>query len=236
MIKKVTYLFVAMVMLASVNLYGQYRKLQHRPYADQRLFHLGFTLGLHTQDLILMQSGFVNDNGEVWFSEIPSYSPGFAVGIIGDLYLNKFMNLRLIPSLYLGDKKFVFKEQSSGEEYTTRIRNNYITLPVHLKVSSGRINNFRPYAIVGGYGSIELASVKNKAVLLKPYDAGIEIGVGCDFYLPFFKLAPELKFSFGLADILGRDRNDLKEDDLRKYSRSLSKAMQRMITLSFHFE
>lgn len=234
MVKKATYLLL--LILVSGNLCGQHRKLQHRPYADQRLFHLGFTLGLHTQDLILTQSGFVNENGEVWFSEIPAYSPGFTVGIIGDMYLNKCMNLRATPSLYLGEKKFVFREQSSGEEYVTQIRNNYITLPLHLKISADRINNFRPYALVGGYGSIELASNKNRAVLLKPYDAGIEFGVGCDFYLPFFKLAPELKFSFGLIDIMEKERDDLKDDDLRKYAHSLSKAVQRMITLSFHFE
>lgn len=234
MIKKVIYFLL--LILISGNIYGQHRKLQHRPYADQRLFHLGFTLGLHTQDLILNQSGFINENGEVWFSEIPVYSPGFAVGIIGDMYLNRCMNLRAIPSLYLGEKKIVFREQSSGEEYTTHIRNNYISLPLHLKISADRINNFRPYLLVGGYGSLELASTKNRAVLLKPYDAGIEFGIGCDFYLPLFKLAPELKFSFGLADILEKERNDLKEDDLRKYANSLSKAVQRMVTLSFHFE
>lgn len=234
MIKRATYLIL--LILVSGNLSGQHRKLQHRPYADQRLFHLGFTLGLHTQDLILTQSGFVNDNGEVWFSEIPAYSPGFTVGIIGDMYLNRFMNLRLIPSIYLGDKKFVFKEQSSGEEYTTRLRNNYITLPLHVKISSERINNFRPYVILGGYVQQELARTKNRAVLLKPFDSGVEFGVGCDFYLQFFKLSPELKFSFGLADILDKERYDLKDDELRKYAKSLSEAVPRMITLSFHFE
>ena len=229
-------MYFLLLILVSGNLHGQHRKLQHRPYADQRLFHLGFTVGLHTQDLILTQSGFVNENGEVWFSEIPDYSPGFAVGIIGDMYLNRLMNLRAIPTLYLGDKKFVFKEQSSGEEFTTHLRNNYISLPLHLKISADRINNFRPYVLVGGYASLELAPTRNRAVLLKPYDAGIEFGVGCDFYLPLFKLAPELKFSFGLADILEKERDDLKDDGLRKYASSLSKAVQRMITLSFHFE
>lgn len=234
MIKKVIYLLL--LLLASGNTYGQHHKLQHRPYADQRQFHLGFTLGLHTQDLLLTQSGFINENGEAWFSEIPIYSPGFTVGIIGDIYLNRFMNLRAIPSLYLGEKKIVFKEQSSGEEYSTHIRNNYISLPLHLKISADRINNFRPYLLIGGYGSLELASTKNQAVLLKPYDTGIELGAGCDFYLPLFKLSPELKLSFGLKDILEKERSDLKEDDLRKYANSLSKAVQRMITLSFHFE
>ncbi|MDD4632614.1 MAG: porin family protein [Proteiniphilum sp.] len=218
------------------NVFSQYRKLQHRPYADQRLFHLGFTLGMHTQDLILTQSGYLNDNGEVWFSEIPHYTPGFSVGMIADIYLSRYLNLRTIPTLYLGEKYFMFKEQTSGEEYAVQIRNNYLSLPLHLKISTGRIDNFRPYFLLGGYGSIELASRKKQAVLLKPYDFGFEMGVGCNFYLPMFNLAPELKFGFGLIDILETDRADLTDESLQRYARSLSKATQRMITLSFHFE
>ncbi|HHX32185.1 MAG TPA: PorT family protein [Bacteroidales bacterium] len=224
------------IVLFTANLFGQHRKLQNQPYADQRQFHIGFTLGLHTQDLILTQSGFINDNGEVWFSEIPNYSPGFAVGIVGDAYINQFMNIRISPTILLGDKRFVFKEQSSEEEYNITVRNNYFSIPLHLKVSARRTNNYRPYLLFGGYGSMELASKKGMAVLLKPYDFGIDIGVGCDFYLPMFKLAPELKFSFGLIDILDKDRNDLKDESLVKYANSLSKATQRMITLSFNFE
>lgn len=224
------------IVLFTANLFGQHRKLQNQPYADQRQFHIGFTLGLHTQDLILTQSGFINDNGEVWFSEIPNYSPGFAVGIVGDAYINQFMNIRISPTILLGDKRFVFKEQSSEEEYNITVRNNYFSIPLHLKVSARRTNNYRPYLLFGGYGSMELASKKGMAVLLKPYDFGIDIGVGCDFYLPMFKLAPELKFSFGLIDILDKDRNDLKDESLVKYANSLSKATQKMITLSFNFE
>lgn len=216
--------------------FGQQQKLQNRPYADQKIFHLGFMVGMHTQDLMLTQSGYVNENGEVWFSEIPSYSPGFSVGIITDLYLNSFMNLRAVPTLHLGSKSFVFKEQTSGEEFSTDVRNNYITLPVQVKFAANRVNNYRPYLIAGGYGSVELASRKNQPILLKPYDYGIEIGVGCDFYLPYFKLCPELKFCFGLSEMLEKDRSDLTDKELMKYPLSLSKATQRMIVLSFNFE
>lgn len=234
--KKITIFFCLLLFFFPGYTFGQYRELQHRPYADQRLFHLGFTLGLHTQDLILTQSGYLNDNGEVWFSEIPKYTPGFSVGMIADMYLNRSLNLRTVPSLYLGEKYFIFRERTSGEEYDTRIRNNYLSLPLQLKISTGRIDNYRPYFLLGGYGSIELGSRKRQALLLKPYDFGIELGVGCDFYLPLFNLAPELKFGFGLIDILEKDRTDLTDETLQKYARSLSKATQRLITLSFHFE
>src|SRR5690554_894898 len=237
MIRKATYaLPLILMLLLFPELQGQHQKLQNQPYADQRLFHLGFMLGLHTQDLILTQSGYVDENGEAWFSEIPRYSPGFAAGIIGDVYLSNRLNLRVVPTLYLGDKQFVFRNHPSGEEYTTRVRNNYISLPLYLKISADRINNYRPYVLVGGYGNIEFASRKGEAVLLKPYDFGVELGVGWDLYLPMFKLAPELKIGFGLINILEKERPDLTDESLHKYKRSLSKAAQRMITLSFNFE
>ncbi len=236
MYTKKLYIAFIFIFVFTATIWAQKQKLQNQPYADQKIFHFGFMVGMHTQDLMLTQSGHVNENGEVWFSEIPSYSPGFSVGIITDLYLNSFMNLRAIPTLHLGSKDFVFKEQTSGEEFTTGVRNNYITLPLQVKMAVGRVNNYRPYLVLGGYGSVELASRRNQPILLKPYDYGIEVGFGCDFYLPLFKLSPELKFCFGLTDVLEKNRTDLVETELMKYPLSLSKATQRMIVLSFNFE
>lgn len=230
------FIVLSSLSIITINCFAQQRKLQNMPYADQRIFHLGFTIGLSTQDLILTQSGYINDDGEVWFSEIPHYSPGFSVGLIADRYLNRYMNLRLIPTLHFGSKDLVFKEQTSGEEFATSIRNNYLTIPLQMKMAAGRINNYRPYLLLGGYGSIELNRKKEQAVLLKSFDYGIELGFGCDFYMPMFKLSPELKFCFGLTDILETDRSDLKDEALQKYAKSLSKATQRMIVLSFNFE
>lgn len=227
--------FIVFTLLA-MPLSAQRQKLKNRPYADQRDYHLGFTLGMHTQDLMLSHSGFVNKNGEVWFSEIPYYSPGFTVGIIGDMYLNRYINLRIIPTLHLGDKNFVFKEQHSGTEYDTQVKNNYIMLPIQVKLSANRVNNYKPYAILGGYGSVELGSRKGEAILLKPFDYGIEVGFGCDFYLPLFTLSPELKFCFGLADMLEKKRPDIIDKEMEKYTLSLSRATQRLIVLSFNFE
>ncbi len=229
-------LIILLISASVIQLSAQHHKLHNLPYADYKLFHLGFMVGFHTQDLRLTQSGYENDNGEVWFSEIPSYSPGFSVGLIADLYLNQYINLRSIPTLHLGSKNFVFKEQASGNEFNTGTRNNYITLPLSLKLHGDRINNYRPYFLTGIYGSVEIAPRKNNPILLKTVDYGIELGVGCDFYLPYFKLSPELKFCFGLVDIYETNRDDLVDKELIKYPMSLSKAVQQMIVLSFNFE
>ena len=60
--------------------------------------------------------------------------------------------------------------------------------------------------------------------------------MGCDFYLKNFKLIPELKFSFGLTDVLTRNRPDLAEPEMKKYAQTMAKARSRMISLLFYFE
>ena len=54
-------------------------KVLNRPYADMRKWHLGFSVGTHTQDLSFSHNGFVTENGETWFMEQPAFSPGFNV-------------------------------------------------------------------------------------------------------------------------------------------------------------
>ena len=213
---------------------AQRERVKNQPYADMKWFHLGFHVGLHTQDLILTHSG-VSTNGETWFAEIPSYSPGFSVGVIGDLYLNPYLNLRFTPAIHFGDKKFLFREQSSGEEFTTNVRSSYLNFPLDLKYTALRLNNYRPYILAGAYGSFDIGRKKGNPLLLKSTDFGLEFGMGCDLYLPFFKLCPELKFCFGLVDLLEKDRPDLVDQTTLKYTQALSEATSRMIVLTFNF-
>ena len=108
--------------------------------------------------------------------------------------------------------------------------------PLDIKYSAFRINNYRPYVIGGVYGSMDLGRKKGNPLLLKSTDYGVQFGLGCDFYLPYFKLCPELKFCFGLADLLEKDRTDLQDAALMRYTQSLSKVTSRMIVLTFNFE
>ena len=214
---------------------AQKERVKNQPYADLKWFHLGFHVGIHTQDLLLTHSGVTTD-GETWFAEIPSYSPGFSVGVIGDMYLNPYFNLRLTPSIHFGDKKFTFREQETGEEFTTNVRSSYLNFPLDIKYSALRLNNYRPYLIAGVYGSIDIGRKKGNPILLKSKDFGLEFGLGCDIYLHYFKLCPELKFCFGLVDLLEKDRPDLVDQATIKYTNALSKATSRMIILTFNFE
>ena len=220
----------------SLSVFSQRQKVQNQPYGDQRLYHFGVNVGLNFPDLIITNSGFTGDNGDTWFCGIPNYNPGLSVGLLADYYLNPFMNLRFTPALHFGDLGFKFIEENTGETYATTIRSNNLTFPLDIKFSSLRLNNYRPYLLAGGYASLNLGRKLNEAVLLKKYDYGLSFGIGCDFYLPIVKVCPEIRFCFGLRDLVEKDRPDLQDESLLKYSKAISKGTSRMIIISFNFE
>lgn len=227
---------LALFAFSSTIVAQSYRKVQNQPDADQKLYHFGLFIGLHTQDMALKNTGNVSQNGEVWFTDIPSYSPGFTVGIMADRYLSQYFNLRISPALHIGEKRYLFREQSSGEKYSITTKNNYISVPLHLKLSGGRIHNARPYFLAGPYVNMSLNNDKDKAIRMKRIDYGLEFGIGCNIYLPLFKLCPELRFTLGLADVVDSDKSDITDMDIMKYRNALGAGKTRMISLIFNFE
>ena len=224
---------VALIMSgASIN--AQKRKIERTPYVDQKIIHFGFSLGVSTQSLKLVPNGEMNEYGEIWMAQVSSFSPGFNVGLLCDFYLCPYLNLRLVPSF--GNKTVTFREEFSGEEIKTDVKSNYINVPIELKYSAKRINNYRPYIMIGVAPSFDVSKKKGELLRFKTYDTYLEIGLGCDIYFPFFKFIPELKFCFGLQDILQRKRGDLKDPLDYKYTASIERARSNMVVLSFYFE
>jgi len=226
-----------LTLLTLMPLMAQEPRIQHRPYLDNRRLHYGFFVGLNMMDMELVNNGYVDPNsGQQWFTEVDNFQPGFSVGVIGELRLNKTFGLRLQPSLHFGQKHVFFHEQLSGRDSTQNIKSTYISLPLLLKVAAPRYNNFRPYVTLGAAPAIDLTARKHNALLTERFDCFIEIGLGCDIYLPYFKLIPELKFCFGLRDIIVHDRSDLIDQTLMKFTNSLDRGRASMIVLSFYFE
>ncbi len=230
-------LVALLVFISALGLSAQEPRVQNRPFIDMRRFHYGFLLGLHMQDIEIENNGFVNpETGEQWYAEINNYSPGFTVGVLGDLRLNKYLSLRILPSIHFGQKHAVYHEQRSGTDSTQTFKSTYISVPIDLKFAAPRYNNFRPYLIAGINPMVDLTARKHDALRLKPFDIYLEVGMGCDLYLPFFKLIPEIKFCFGLLNIIQKDRDDLIDTSLLKYTQSVNGGRSNMIVLTFNFE
>lgn len=205
-------------------------------YVDDKIVHFGFSLGLNTMDFGI-NSSLETIDGKIYQVDVSSLKPGFSVGIISDLRLNRYMNLRFTPTLHFGERKLSYRSGETRDSIS--ISSIPIALPIYLKYSAERKGNFRPYLLVGGGASIDLATNKENPVLLKPINFYTEFGVGCDIYFSFFKLSPELKFAVGLNDLLTplseRDAGQITPRD-QMYTNALSKLTSNVFTLSFNFE
>ena len=231
--RTITYILLLLLPLFAV---AQERKVQNKPYIDYRRLHYGFFIGVHAQDMEFVNNGFVTENGETWYADVANYNPGFSVGVLADLRLNTYMSLRVIPTMHFGQNLVRFREQQSGETSKQSVKTTYIAVPVHAKFAAERFNNYRPYVTAGVSPMWNLTVKKQQQLLLKRFDFMIEVGVGCDFYLPFFKLIPELKFSFSPLNVLKKERNDLLDANYLKFTQSVDEVTSKMITLSLYFE
>ena len=229
---------------------AQTRTIQNRPYTDLRRLHFGVLVGLHLQDIDLKNVGpqlITFDDGATTEKTIvcdnDRWNAGFSVGVLGDLRLSKHFNLRFSPTMHFGAKHLTFRNLTDVDEYgrpievTQDMKNTYLSLPVDLKFSAERWNNYRPYLMAGINPMLNLTSKNQEYLQLKKSDLFLEIGLGCDFYLPFFKLIPELKFCYSLSDALDHGHaSELKDVNMRQYTNAVTSGHSKMIVLTFYFE
>ena len=115
-----------------------------------------------------------------------------------------------------------------------KIESTYATFPLLLKYRSVRLNNYRPYIIAGINYAFDLESEKKirddekPKIRLNRHDIYVEFGFGSDYYFPFFKFSTELKFSFGLLNMIRPDETE--------YTKAIEKLNGRMVSLMFYFE
>ena len=180
---------------------------------------------------------------------------GFSVGVIGDMTLGRFCNLRLSPTLSFGwrkvlydvvlydaDNNVVFHKGNPNSEDKLC---TYAELPLHLKYRSKRYNNIGAF-IFGGVNpkfylfsrqksqgtATNTTAVTPKYLLPKRFDLALEIGAGYDIYNQWFKMGIELKAGFGLLNLLRDD--PMYQEYL--YQAPINKLNSRQIQLSITIE
>ncbi len=212
-------------------------KVQNKPYIDLRPFHYGFSIGLHQQSLRLPNSGYIDpETGQQWQVSNDRFDPGFTVGLIAEWRINSYLGFRVLPTMHFANKHLTFREKTTGALEYQDMKSTYIALPIDLKIAAPRHNNYRPYLLVGGYGMYDLNSKSQANIATKQLSFGFEVGFGCDYYMPFFKFCPELKFCFGLNDELQTNRSKLNDQTKNIFTKSVKDAHTTTIVLTLHFE
>lgn len=175
---------------------------------DKQKVYFGYFLGFNTYDFKI---DYINTPSK----DIAVNSTfGFNVGVVGDLRLQEYINLRFEPGLYYAQRNLTFSGFTRQIDSEREIRSTYIDFPLLLKFSSKRTGNIRPYLVGGVSATLNLAS-NSKSIddnyqqkfRLKPWTQNYEIGFGVDLFLEYFKFSPSIRGVFGLNDELIRDNN-----------------------------
>jgi hypothetical protein len=256
-LRKVLFVIAVFIFVFTVpGSYGQSRKVLNLQTYDNAPYHFGFTLGvnqmlftiqpmpdIHTKMYYSIENGIgelVLDSAMVLgISSKPTI--GFEIGIVGDKRLGRYFNLRFVPALSFGERyiNYSIKAWLNGEVQLIDLQKNigsvFIDFPLLIKYKSKRHNNMLAYLEAGGKYSLDIASNARKqdqsgqiVVKLKKNDVYAIVGVGFDFYNPWFKLGVELKMSYGFADMLKRDNTALTQ--------SIEKLSSKVFELGFTFE
>lgn len=227
-------------------------KAQHNPYKDDKLLHFGFSLGVDFLSYGVEEADSlvqIEKHGSVYHARTTAPGIGFSVAFITDLRLTRHLNLRFCPGMHFGERTITYKNYSmSDAEIKGTTTNNKpsvlclpIELPLYLKWSAEREVNYRPFVSLGGGVSFDLGRSKDRVILQQTMDYFIEVGVGCDLYFRWFKLAPEIRYRIGFNNMLTPvDDSDKEEWGLSAedyfYTNALSRLTNQQISLIFNFE
>lgn len=205
----------------SVILVAQPPKVRNLQRFDTKLIHFGFSLGINSGGFALQRKAYNLNSDSLASIDVVNQS-GFNLGIVSDLHLGPYFNLRFLPTLVFGQRNVNFNFISGNGTKVSELRqveSTYLDFPLLLKYRSARLNNFAAYFIAGGKYSIDLASnedvktedIEEPIIKLKRNTYAAEVGIGTDFFLPYFKLGLEIKMSYSLDDALIKDNTYLSD-------------------------
>lgn len=230
-----------LMLLATGPAVAQYQsgvKMENLPNFDLRKFHFGFLLSYNNSDFYIRHSPTAPFSDSLKVLD-HLRQPGFNLGIVASINLNKNISMRFLPGLSFQERVMLYEFQGADGRssfYRKPVESTYLEFPLLMKLRSDRINNFAVYMLTGGKASIDMASQKDVdqtlddevVIKLAQYDYSVEVGAGVDFFLTYFKFGIELKHGIGIPNLL--------IDDGTRFSRPIESLRSKTWVLTFTFE
>ena len=221
---------------AEAQLFTKERVLNNENFDKPRLSY-GYYLGLNSYDFNIDYKSNLKDIQVI-------KSTGFNVGLVGNIRINDFFDLRLEPGLVMSNRNLSYSETYFeglifDESDTEReIRSTYIHIPLLLKISTKRINNIKPFIVAGVSTALNLSSNQDNPddnsqgnFRLKKNNIFYEMGIGIDIYLTWFKFTPSIRGVFSISD------EHIKDFDSNSpWTRNISKMQTRGVFVNFTFQ
>lgn len=205
-------LFAAEGIAQSPNkLFGKDPIINLENFQKKRL-HFGFFLGFNSYDFKIDYKT-VSEDIEV------KKTNGFNVGLVANVRLQEYIDLRFEPGLYYTkrDLKYpvsYFPTAPTPSDLLREVNSTYLHFPLLLKFSSLRTGNIRPYLVGGVSATLNLSS-NAKSIddnyedrfRVKSWTTNYELGFGIDIFSEYFIFSPSIRGVFGLNNELIPDNN-----------------------------
>jgi hypothetical protein len=177
-------------------------------------------------------------------TEVYPPAPGFSVGGVVNFRLGRDFDFRFTPGMSLGSRHLIYSvrlnqtvlnmAQTDSADYTTT-QSYYIDIPIGIRYKGFRHHNVRPYIYLGTAFRRDLATKKRTQSIIHvgQNSAYAEVAMGLDSYLEYFRLTGELRFSYGLNNLI---KHDATAENTPYYGYILKSVNSNILTLIFYFE
>ncbi|PCE63413.1 type IX secretion/gliding motility protein PorT/SprT [Sediminicola luteus] len=201
---------------------------------DKKFLNWGYFLGFNQMDFKFDYKEHLGPNTDILVDK----SIGFNVGLIGEMRINEFLDLRFEPGLHYNSRILGYRGLPNENDRLRELKSTYINFPLLLKVSTRRIGNWKPFIIGGGSVSMNLGSNEDSlddnstgTFRLKKNNFAYELGFGIDLYTEYFKFSPSIRGVFFISDELVPD-----EDPNSPWTGNINAMYTRGIFVNFTFE
>lgn len=164
-------------------------------------------------------------------------STGFNVGVVADLRLHEYINLRFEPGLYYNTRDLYFPGFSTKNDEVRTVNSTYIHFPLLVKFSALRTGNIRPF-LLGGFSTDLNMSSNQKSqddnleqkFRSKTWTTNYELGLGIDLFSEYFIFSPSIRGVFGINNELVPDN-----DPNSPWTSNIESMKKRAIFINFTF-
>lgn len=244
------------VLICSFTLHAQKPVVKNDPNHDKQPMHFGYSLGVNFMDAYVYryETAEIEEISPGFNVQIISnfrITNGFDFRVLPGL---AFGQRRLVirefslPQDGMPEEAQYAVEDDTSSNLILNLESAYFEVPLLIKYKTDRINNFRPYVIGGFNPRVDLAGIQKNLFgndsdentpdsstggstdLINRVVPAYEIGFGVDFYMVYFKLGIELKYSRSMFDDVNRT------GDFSPLFSEINKLESSVFFISFHFE
>jgi outer membrane protein with beta-barrel domain len=226
--------FLLLIQSVQAQLFSKER-LANLETFDNRFLSWGYFLGFNSYDF---KFEYKNQDSDANTDILVDTQGGFNVGLIGDMRVSKYINLRLEPGLYFTQRNLIFPNFLEERDALRNVKSTYIHVPLLVKFSTKRLNNVKPFIVVGVSQSFNLSSNEknpedNNEGQFRMTNATnyLELGFGIDLYLFYFKFTPSIRGVFASSNELVPD-----DDPNSPWTSNIHDMATRGIFINFAFQ